>query len=252
MIYVVLGMHKSGTTLVSQILHHSGISMGEHLDEDVSYDQGNKYEREAVLGLNLAILGKDDVFVLDVEKSRGAAMSLAQRELMRAVIRDCDSRHPDGWGFKDPRTCLTWPLWREELPEHRIVAVYRDPVEVWPHFRWEGRRGPLVNHRYAEQYLERWTEHNDAVIEAAAAAGDRALVLGYRELMTDDAEFARLQTFVGRDLDDRRRPDLYRHRGEPDRYLRRAAERLRRRTGRGLEERLAELGEWRRKTGAPD
>mgnify|MGYP001063669191 CR=1 FL=1 len=28
-VFVVLGMHKSGTTLVSQILHRSGIEMGD-------------------------------------------------------------------------------------------------------------------------------------------------------------------------------------------------------------------------------
>ena len=33
-IYVVLGMHKSGTTLVSQTLHKSGVSMGPEFDED--------------------------------------------------------------------------------------------------------------------------------------------------------------------------------------------------------------------------
>lgn len=47
MIFVVLGMHKSGTTLVSQILHHSGIPMGDGFDENVTYDGGNKYERES-------------------------------------------------------------------------------------------------------------------------------------------------------------------------------------------------------------
>jgi hypothetical protein len=52
MICVFLSMHKSGTTLVSEILHHSGINMGDDIDEHVSYDRGNKYEHESTLGLN--------------------------------------------------------------------------------------------------------------------------------------------------------------------------------------------------------
>lgn len=37
MIYIVLGMHKSGTTLVASLLYKSGVNMGhditdEHLD----------------------------------------------------------------------------------------------------------------------------------------------------------------------------------------------------------------------------
>ena len=43
-IYVVLGMHKSGTTLISQILHHSGVNMGgAEIETSRSYDEGNKY-----------------------------------------------------------------------------------------------------------------------------------------------------------------------------------------------------------------
>ncbi len=44
MIYVIFGMHKSGTTLVAEMLHKSGINMGD-FDESVSYDIGNQYER---------------------------------------------------------------------------------------------------------------------------------------------------------------------------------------------------------------
>ncbi len=250
MIYVVLGMHKSGTTLIAQILHHSGISMGERLAADVSYDQGNKYEREATFGLNLAILGKNDVLVLDVDASRGQVMSQAQREMMRAIIRDCDQRHAGTWGFKDPRACLTWPLWREELPEHRIIGVYREPAEVWPRFKWTGRQGPLKNFAYAWSFLQRWYEHNQGVMAAVAEAGDRAIMLGYQELMTGDAEFARLQAFVGRDLDDRRRPDLYRQRVDRDIYLRWADRRLQRKYGRDTAAVMAELQAWRARTGA--
>lgn len=250
MIHVVLGMHKSGTTLLAQILHHSGISMGEHLDGGVSYDQGNKYEREATFGLNLALLGKSDDLVLDIDASRARTLNLAQREIMRAIIRDCDHRHGGTWGFKDPRTCLTWPLWRLELPEHRIIAVYRDPAEVWPRFKWRGLRRRLWNFRYACAYLERWYEHNRGVMEAVAAAGDRAIVLGYHELMSDDREFARLCAFVGRDLEDRRRPELYRHRDRQDVFLRWADRRLRRRTGKDAAAVMDELRAWRVRTGA--
>ena len=58
--YVVLGMHKSGTTLVSQMLHQSGINMGD-FDPLVSYDRGNQYERESALQLDMDIMrAKDD------------------------------------------------------------------------------------------------------------------------------------------------------------------------------------------------
>jgi hypothetical protein len=55
-ICVVLGMHKSGTTLVSEILHHSGIRMVEN-DSVESYDHGNHFEREDTNQFNKRLLG---------------------------------------------------------------------------------------------------------------------------------------------------------------------------------------------------
>ena len=58
MIYVVLGMHKSGTTLISETLHESGINMGEFSDiqQGIGYDEGHKYERRETQQINRQIL----------------------------------------------------------------------------------------------------------------------------------------------------------------------------------------------------
>ena len=58
MIYVVLGMHKSGTTLVSQILHHSGVNMGgADLATVRSSDSGHTYSRAVTRSVPHALLG---------------------------------------------------------------------------------------------------------------------------------------------------------------------------------------------------
>ena len=53
--FIILGMHKSGTTLVSQMLHQSGIAMVSDVD-DRSYDQGNHFERLSTNMLNKQLL----------------------------------------------------------------------------------------------------------------------------------------------------------------------------------------------------
>ena len=55
MIFVILGMHKSGTTLVSQTLHASGINMGD-FDSSLTYDTNNKFERHNTQELNRDML----------------------------------------------------------------------------------------------------------------------------------------------------------------------------------------------------
>jgi hypothetical protein len=246
MIYVVLGMHKSSTTLVSQILHHSGINMGT-FDERISYDEGNMYERQSCLALDMDILGTEVLDVLDPHAPEGLALSEDQSIRMKEIISTCSAAHTD-WGFKDPRCALTYDLWREVLPVHRLIVIYRNPAEVWPRFRWNGVRKYHTNFNRAYRYLLHWHEHNRRIIRYLEEAANDYLVLGYKELMSDDGEFARLQDFVGRPLDDRRRTELYRTRTGDDVFLRVATWFLASRKGLTSEGTMVDLASWRERS----
>ena len=216
-IYIILGMHKSGTTLVSQILHHSGIDMGE-FDEDVSYDRGNKYERQECLRLNMDILGAADFQVLHLDGGGQGQLTGDQRQAMQNIVRACSGSGRD-WGFKDPRTCLTYRFWREELPEHRIIGVYRDPRRIWPRFKWMGMRRKHENFHRAYAFLARWQEHNLNVLRIFESTDQDGILLNYHDFMTGNESFARLQKFVERPLEDKRRAELYRSQTEGDLFL---------------------------------
>lgn len=240
MIYVVLGMHKSGTTLVSQVLHHSGIAMDDSIDEDVSYDSGNKYERQAVLALNLKMLGIDHYLVLGVPRPDRASISEDLIEEARGVIAAAGAEHAD-WGFKDPRTALTYPAWRDALPEHRIIAVYRHPGEVWPRFRYERFYYFFKNFGLADDYAHRWYDHNAGLLEYLAETDQEYLLLSYEKLMSTQEEFERLRRFTGRDLEDRRDLSMYRSKQREFLHLDAAEKRLKREYGRTNAEVYAEL-----------
>lgn len=170
-------MHKSGTTLVSQILHNSGINMGD-FDENISYDKGNKYERQSTLRLDMDILGTEDFKVLDLTPGENVSLADDDRRRMRDIIRDCQEKFQD-WGFKDPRSALTYNLWAEELPEHKIIAVFRDPAQIWPRYRWNGKRKFHTNFNRAYSYLHRWREHNVNILEFLKTGPMDHIVINY-------------------------------------------------------------------------
>jgi hypothetical protein len=213
LIYVVLGMHKSGTTLVSQILHHSGVNMGEEIDPEVAYDQGNKYERPSCLALNLELLGLDGIRApsLDLPLPPTLQMTESQRGRMREIIRACNQTYAY-WGFKDPRTCLVYPLWASELPEHRLVVIYRPPPEVWPRYRQKGLVRLRRNPSRAWTLVKGWCRYNANILTYLQNTTMDFVVLRYRELVGSDAEFRRFEDFVGFELRDQRQPTLYRSR----------------------------------------
>lgn len=222
MIYVILGMHKSGTTLVSQILHHSGINMGDEINAQTSYDQGNQYEREATKALNIEIMranGYEEsnwrkVVSGTVDRDHSLAdpqvLTEGQRWRMREIISECNGRYTR-WGFKDPRTCLLYPLWASELPEHKIIAIFRSPQE-----QWQRHRSRVIWQRYREPYkiqkfIEKWCRYNSDILAYLQHTKMDYLVLDYQKLMTTSTEFDHLQEFVGLTLEDRRNTSLYRN-----------------------------------------
>lgn len=211
MIYVVLGMHKSGTTLVAETLHHSGINMGDTIEIDISYDQGNKYERQTTLRLDMEIMGTQEFSALHLTAPSTLHLTEAQRTRMREIIQSCNDRYTH-WGFKDPRASLVYPLWAEELPEHKLIAIYRPPEEIWPRFRYNGIWHFYTNPRRAWTFIQLWYEHNTNILSSLEETPMDSLVLSYQALMSTKTEFDRLQAFVGRDLQDLRKPGLYRSR----------------------------------------
>ncbi len=126
---VVLGMHRSGTSCVTHALHKAGMHLGSDLMNESSFDnlEGHWEAWEAVR-INEAILA-----------ASGAAWNDVPPELSLVAPQGIDSRiasflvqlnaEPVS-GFKDPRTVITFPLWRPHLRGARIVACLRHPYNV--------------------------------------------------------------------------------------------------------------------------
>ena len=207
MLYVVLGMHKSGTTLVSQILHNSGVNMVEVAKTGVSYDEGNKYERESALALNMEILDVSNYEVRDLPQPKNLTLTPAQREKMRDIIVSATDKYSD-WGFKGCGRPIHTHCGGRSYRSNCIIGIYRSPDEIWPRFRWRGLRKRYMNPLWAWQFLSRWMEHNLSLIEYLQSATSPYLLLDYRKLMVTDTEIERLQAFTGFPIKDTRRREL--------------------------------------------
>ena len=212
LIYVVLGMHKSGTTLVSQTLHRSGISMGPEFDERISYDAGNQWERRESWLINLEMLGAKEAgyYSLDFWRPPAGPLSESNSQKIRQLCQSATLEAED-WGFKDPLNCLTYSHWSNLLPPHRIIAIYRDPGEVMQHYRGRG-----WDFRRAWRVVRAWSAYNQGILDAIDRSKSPTLCLRYDAMMNGEAELDRLRDFVNRDLVDVRKASSYRARaGHP-------------------------------------
>jgi len=200
--YVVLGMHKSGTTLVAKTLHRSGIPMIDHVEHG-DYCEAAYFERRSTRAINSAILG--DHGMLSARVTTVPSPERIPGRITHAAEAIWDSHSDASWGFKDPRTLLTFNFWRPVLNGVRLIGIYRNPYDVMNHYTRGRPRLPM-----AATSLHAWRVYNQQLHRIAAAQPDM-LLLDYEKLIDDDAEFARFAEFVGRPLVDCREPQLHRH-----------------------------------------
>ena len=131
---VVLGMHRSGTSVLTSLLRLLGLWAGgeEDFPPADDHNQEGYWEHRGVWSVDEAILRTLDASwseVADLDLSRlDEALSARFRERAREVVRDLD-RH-GSWVVKDPRLCLLFPFWREILERPVGVLIHRDPLPV--------------------------------------------------------------------------------------------------------------------------
>ena len=124
---IVLGMHRSGTSLLSGSLEAAGLYLGKVNNAAPFNRKGNK-ENEAIRSLNDALLAKDGA-AWNAPPQGQLQWDRSDRERGKELIRPyLDANRP--WGFKDPRTLWTVEGWLRLLPSARPIGVFRHPSLV--------------------------------------------------------------------------------------------------------------------------
>ena len=199
-LYVVLGMHKSGTTLVSEILHHSGVRMVV-APEAGGYDQGNFFERASTNQLNKDLLDCGNRSSLKLVKSLDVSRVTPALDAKAQALVAKLSASKEPLGFKDPRTCLTYQYWKEILPRHKIICVVRSFAQVHAHYTKRSWLKPFRGVRA----LRAWHVYNTRVLEAyQSQTPDERLIVDYGQFMNGSEDLDRMSQFVGMELVDRR------------------------------------------------
>lgn len=121
----VIGMHRSGTSMLAGMLYHLGVDMGQDLvmDNHVHNPLGY-YEDRDFLRLNERILTAADGG-WEKPPDPGAIKEVAKGAKFEDEILELVKDRPEPWGWKDPRTALTLPVYRAVLPDLKIIVIVR-------------------------------------------------------------------------------------------------------------------------------
>lgn len=155
---LILGMHRSGTSMLSGMIHQAGYALGKDLmGADESNPKGH-YENLAVYSLNERML-EESGSAWDDLSAKVVGLS---SQLVAGYVDDAVKVIEDQFGgaekilIKDPRNCLLFPVWSEALRRlgilQKVIFTYRNPLEVA--YSLQAR-----NHFSVAKGLQLWCNH---------------------------------------------------------------------------------------------
>jgi hypothetical protein len=134
MAIAILGMHRSGTSMVAGLLKLCGLALGDDEDLVPATDDNRKghWEHKEFVRLNTAMLAlaggaAEDPPMLPEGWFEQIELEPLRDQAKRSVVRIFGER--TDWGWKDPRTALTVPFWRTVVPGLRFVICIRNPLD---------------------------------------------------------------------------------------------------------------------------
>jgi hypothetical protein len=139
---IFIGMHRSGTSMLGRMLEELGVFFGAHKDinnEALFFQDLNEWLLGQCGGRwdypkpfnqyfwrNEDVIKWTEVYLRNLLASPRAVQFLGVRRFLSGGMRALE----EPWGWKDPRTTFTLPVWLRVFPNARVVSIERNGVDV--------------------------------------------------------------------------------------------------------------------------
>lgn len=131
----IIGMHRSGTSMVARILNLCGLDLGspdQFMPPNTSNPLGYFEDQIISYKINDALLSHlggswNDPPDLEPGWEHDPSLSEFARKARSYIYTLSESTH---WGWKDPRTTILLPFWKSLITDLRFVICIRRPLHV--------------------------------------------------------------------------------------------------------------------------
>jgi hypothetical protein len=212
-VLIITGMHRSGTSLITQWLSKCGLQTGERLVPGGNGNIEGHFEDIEFLKMHEEILADHNLPVTGLTVEHVAQFTVYEKEKLKSIIKVKRQLY-DQWGWKDPRTCLFLDVYKELLPDACYLVILRDYQSVvssllrrefkwvdnkymarkyfsrliWKVFR-RGRRMARFYNDHATEYLKVWIAYNQDILNCIETLPrDAFIVLNYSMLKEEDEQ----------------------------------------------------------------
>ena len=162
---VVLSMHRTGSSLVANLLHNAlDVKMGTKFLGKGPWNRQGVWEDIAFVSMNRRLMhaaGADKQTGWKHPPARDKILFLANSIPWKQGIKCLVQSHSGLWGWKDPRTCLTIELYHEWLENPYYVVTKRNREDT---IRSLEKRGKRMGNTFWQKLIERYEQDRESFL----------------------------------------------------------------------------------------
>ena len=184
-IFVIAGMHRSGTSLTASVLQSMGVDIGQRLLGPTYGNIKGHFENIDFIEFHKEVLRSHRIDESGFTVKPEIPIAESYIEKAQKLIRQ-NSISPL-WGWKDPRTTLFLDFWIKLLPNANFIFVYRSPWEVVDSLYRRGTDDILLNK--PQLAILAWIHYNKKVIEFNEKFPKNSLIVNINTIAQDTLVF---------------------------------------------------------------
>ena len=209
-VLVIAGMHRSGTSLITQWLNHCGLFVGNKLAGPEIGNTDGLFEDVDFQQLHKQFLKKRNYSPIGFITTPLSPLDASEKNELQNIIEKKNREH-DEWGWKDPITCLFLNEYHELIPSAFYLVVVRDyhatvsslvtrehKVDMkrfgtkkgLSRLKWKLLKRKKIKRPfelYAEKFLDIWIHYYEEIFaHILQLPSSKYLFVNYRQLVDND------------------------------------------------------------------
>ncbi|MDE1190915.1 MAG: hypothetical protein PW786_02060 [Arachidicoccus sp.] len=187
-VLIILGMHRSNTSLTSQWLYRCGLNVGENLLGSSIGNVNGHYEDNDFLKLHEEILVHYNLTKFGLIDCKLPTLRSEDEKRINELIATKNLSNIE-WGWKEPRTCLFVDYYYKYIPNAFYLFVFRDyelvvsslitriynrtekkydnkkglSKFIWNNFKKRFRKKKLLRN-FSKKFLKVWINYNNHIL----------------------------------------------------------------------------------------
>ncbi|WP_051319865.1 MULTISPECIES: sulfotransferase [Planktothrix] len=177
-VFIITGMHRSGTSLTASILQSAGVHIGRRLMEATEFNAKGYFENPDFFEFHLDAFRALGVNIDGWTLEENLQINAPLIDRAKYIVEQ--NGLSSVWGWQEPRTTLFLDFWAKLLPEARFLLIYRSPWEVADSLY---RRGDEMFQSQPELAIKYWQHYNQKILNFYNREQHRCLLTNLKTIV---------------------------------------------------------------------